>query len=794
MNSHTSSRRRFHIAASLAALGLLAGMVVSSAAPAAANDAGNSVYTRSSSSEILAYDRTIRLHYSGTSNGTLLSTFEHGNTTTTPTDFVIQRSLDDGATWSTAATVSDPLTGPDHPSNQMWQPFVFELPTTMGAYPAGTLLLVGNIAPSTDVQTNFVLWRSTDHGSTWTYQSVLQTGGGASGAPNGGSGIWEPFITVNGAGQLAMYFSDERKEPAYAQVIDHMVSNDGGVTWSANPDGSTNFSPGLVVDVASTTSTDRPGMPTIATLPSGNRVIAYEICGTGRNCEAHTKTSVDGGNTWGSGASDLGTMAVTTDGRYLGSSPYIVWSPAGGPNGQLMLTGMRTRFVSGNGFTPEDRQAIFVNTANGSGNWSWTPAPISPTYVAGINCSANYSPDLLLGASGTSVRYTTASAIGTSGCMEATGEANSGVLPYASSFTGGQAGWIDYGGCWSTSAGVFSETCGGSNGNKSVAGSTGWSDYTLQGEVRIDSGSQAGFGVRVSNPGVGADALNGYYVGVSSSQLFFGKQNGGWTALQSTAIPGGLATGSWYHVTIQAVGCTFTVTGSPSGSTGSPIGFTYTDAGCFANGSISVRDQGATASWRNIVVTQGGLTSATPAPYQAPFDSGSTSGWTTYGGTWTVGGTPGVYADTTAGAGDKSVAGSTTWTNYAATGEVSLATPSGNAGLLVRVTNPTVGTDSLYGYFVGVSQNSLFLGREANGWTMLTSSALPVPLASNAWYRIIADVTGCTITVTGVPSAGGDSVSFSYTDSGCTTTSAGAVGVRTFNTTAQWRHVEVVQH
>ncbi|WP_158862300.1 hypothetical protein [Leifsonia sp. AG29] len=48
--------------------------------------------------------------------------------------------------------------------------------------------------------------------------------------------------------------------------------------------------------------------------------------------------------------------------------------------------------------------------------------------------------------------------------------------------------------------------------------------------------------------------------------------------------------------------------------------------------------------------------------------------------------------------------------------------------------------------------------------------------------------------MTGVPSAGGDSVSFSYTDSGCTTTSAGAIGVRTFNTTAQWRHVQVVQH
>ncbi len=245
---------------------------------------------------------------------------------------------------------------------------------------------------------------------------------------------------------------------------------------------------------------------------------------------------------------------------------------------------------------------------------------------------------------------------------------------------------------------------------------------------------------------------------------------------------------------VQAVGCTFSVTGSPAGSTGAPIGFTYTDPGCFTAGSVAVRDQGSTASWRNIVVTPGGTTSVSQAPYQAPFDSGSTSGWTTYGGSWSVGGTPGVYADSSAGSGDKSVAGSTSWAAYTATGEVSLGTPSGNAGLLVRVSNPAVGTDSLDGYFVGVSQNARFLDREAYGWTLLHSSPLPVPLTSGTWYRLFADVTGCTIAVTGLPSAGGDSVAFSCTDSGCTTTATGVVGVRTYNTTAQWRHVQAVQH
>ncbi|MFD5385744.1 family 16 glycoside hydrolase [Streptomyces sp. NPDC127074] len=572
-----------------------------------ANDPGSSFYTRASSNEFLAYSRIIRLQHSGAANGTLIGTFEHASKDGTASDFVIRTSKDDGRTWRTLTTLNDPLEGENHPSDQFWQPFLFELPKKMGEFPAGTLLLAGNIAPSEKVRTDFVLWRSTDHGAHWTFQSILQTGGGSVGAPHGGSGIWEPFLTVDGAGRLAMYFSDERREPEYAQIIAHMVSNDGGVTWSARPDGSTNFAPGLVVDVQSGVDTDRPGMPTVATLPDGRMVMAYEICGAGRNCEAHTKTSTDGGVTWGSGPTDLGKMAVTSDGRYLGSSPYIVWSPAGGPSGRLLLTGMRTRFTGTNAFSPEDRQAIFINDPDMSGPWSWTPAPFGPVADPAQNCSTSYSPHLLLDASGRTVRFTTATATGPTGCMEATAVANSGVLPYADAFAKGRSGWVDYGGCWTTSGGVLSETCGGTGGNKSIAGSTGWTDYRLAGDVRIDGGAQAGFVVRASDPGQGADALDGYYIGVSSRRIVLGKQNGAWKELAQAAVPGGLSTGAWYHLTVKAVGCTLTVTGRPSGSPAKPVGFAYRDPDCsFTRGAIGVRDQAGTASWRHLTVTRSG--------------------------------------------------------------------------------------------------------------------------------------------------------------------------------------------
>jgi hypothetical protein len=399
-----------------------------------ANDVGNgkptgssnavSMYTRSSTAERLAYARVIRLQHSGSGNGTLMGTFEHSRMDGTPAKFDIRESVDDGATWTTKATIGDPLTGPDHPSTRLWQPFLFELPQQMGAFPAGTLILLGNIAANTR-STDFVLWRSTDHGATWKYQSIIQAGGGAGGAPHGGSGVWEPFLVVNGKGQLAMYFSDERLEPTYAQVLAHIVSNDGGVTWSAKPDGSTNFAPGRVIDVGSAVNTDRPGMPTLATLPGGRMVMAYEFCGAGRQCAAHIKTSTDGGTTWGAGPQDVGTKVVTSDGRYLKNSPYVVWTPAGGPSGELMLAGRWTLLTGSNAKPPH---AIFLNTAEGTGPWSWMPAPFQPTTGTAVNCKTNYSPDLLLSPQGTSVRYTAATAVDKTGCMERS--ATSGIGPH----------------------------------------------------------------------------------------------------------------------------------------------------------------------------------------------------------------------------------------------------------------------------------------------------------------------------------------------------------------------------
>jgi hypothetical protein len=757
------------------------------ATSATANSPGNSFYTPASSNEFLAYNRIIRLAHSGSLNGQLIGTFEHANLDGTATQFDIRKSTDDGTSWSTISTLSDPLTGSGHPSSQLWQPFLFEFPTSLGAYPAGTLVLVGNSAPSNNASTSFVEWRSTNDGATWTYVSDFQNGGGE------GSGIWEPFLALDSSGDLNAYFSDERQNGTYSQKLVHIVSTDGGVTWSANPDGTTRVAPGEVSDVASTTQSDRPGMASIAVNSSGEYFMSFEVCGPTLSCRDQYKTSTTG-DSWGSGPSDLGTAAETGDGRYLYHSPYIVWSPAGGSNGELLLSGANEQ-TNASTLAPENGQVIFANTNNGSGSWSWLPAGVKTTGSA-TNCSVNYSPDLLVSASGESVRYTAASAIGTSGCEEVTGQTNAGVLPYSSTFSSGDGGWIDYGGCWSTTtAGVYSETCGGAGGNKAIAGSTGWTNYTTQGDVEVNSGTQAGLLVRASNPSTGTDALNGYYIGIDTGgHLNLGRESSGWTALQSAAISGGVSLNSWFHLAVQASGCTFTVSATPVGSTATPTSFSYTDTGCtFTSGAIGLRDQGSTASWRNVTASAGATTSTAIPAYVAPFASGSATGWTTYGGTWVVSGANESYSDTAGGAGDKSVAGSSSWGNYTANGDVQLGTAIGgspNAGLIVRVTNPAVGADSMDGYFAGVSSTQLVLGREAYGWTALATTNLPVALSTSSWYHLTVEVVGCAITVTGQPAAGGSQVSVSYTDTGCTFTT-GQIGVRTYNSAALWRDVTV---
>jgi len=88
------------------------------------------------------YPRALRLQYSGSSNGTMLATFEQ-STSGTPV-FPIYRSTDNGNTWAQISSVADTQNG----WGMRWEPFLYELPIAIGNYPAGTILAAGDSVPA----------------------------------------------------------------------------------------------------------------------------------------------------------------------------------------------------------------------------------------------------------------------------------------------------------------------------------------------------------------------------------------------------------------------------------------------------------------------------------------------------------------------------------------------------------------------------------------------------------------------------------------------------------------------
>jgi BNR repeat protein/3-keto-disaccharide hydrolase len=581
-------RLRLLLTAAIAlAVAFTVGFAVLPGSRALADGMGNLLYTPTSASEANAYARVIALQHAGSENGTLLATFEHWYTNGAPSEYIIRSSTDGGATWSDLSTVPDSLTGTGHPVSQMWQPFLFEFPRQLGAYPAGTIMLLGNTVPADGSYTEFQEWLSFDHGKTWKSMGAIQSGG------TFGDGIWEPSLHLDTEGQLVMDFSDERDNTAHSQLIAQMVSSNGGATWSASQP-----------VVASPVQADRPGMATVTRIGSGGYVMSYEVCGR-PNCEIHLKFSSDGLH-WGNPA-DLGTRVQTADGLYPGHSPYITWVPDGTPQGELELAAQQVYDTNSNQPAPETYRAVFVNTDSGKGTWGWAPSPWTVS-AASSACNANYSPDLLPSGSGGLIRYTAPTSVpGQSACGEATGVADPATLPYRSDFgADGTSGWDMFGGTWSASGGVLSETAGGTGGNKAVAGSTTWRDYQLGAQVKATSaGSVDGVAVRVSDPSTGTDSYNGYLVffDTQAGDFIIARENYSYEPLATVQVPGGVTPGTWYQVTVQVQGSTIAASLSPAG--GSAVAhLTVTDPyNSFPQGMIGLRDFSGTASWRDVAVT-----------------------------------------------------------------------------------------------------------------------------------------------------------------------------------------------
>lgn len=171
---------------------------------------------------------------------------------------------------------------------------------------------------------------------------------------------------------------------------------------------------------------------------------------------------------------------------------------------------------------------------------------------------------------------------------------------------GNDNGWTRFEGTWAVENGEYSS--GGSGPAKAVFGDADWADYTVEADLKmIDSEGDAGLLVRVSNPSHGTergqnnlDALQGYYVYLTTSGVNLGKMNYNWKFLAGSAQS--YSTNTWHHIKVVVSGTNIKVF---VGDMASPkIDYTDTSLNPFTHGKIGVRTLNKHAHFDNISVSQ----------------------------------------------------------------------------------------------------------------------------------------------------------------------------------------------
>lgn len=378
-------------------------------------------------------------------------------------------------------------------------------------------------------------------------------------------------------------------------------------------------------------------------------------------------------------------------------------------------------------------------------------------------------------------------------------------LPFRDSFAGGQGAWRTYGGSWTTQTsfgyGTLTETSGSSDGPKAVTGDPAWTDYTMQADVQVNSGTDAGLLVRVTAPAAGTNAFTGYSVGLGLGENALSIDrtvSGTSTRLAQSTVPGTLRNGQFYHLVVQAAGCGITAWSSTVGANDwTRVSVSESSADCLTRGAIGLRGNGSAAGYRFVTATAGALApSLASDPWNSTLSTGRFEDGAparVYGGTWAIDQQEERIRSTAyANSGDKQVL-NRTWGDMTLTGDVRLmrAPRSGtDAGFLVRVDDPSTGIDSMRAYSVGITRTGLTIGEHRNPGFAGTFVPFGRTVQAGEWWHLTVEAVGCTITATASPADGGTPVQ-GWADFGACSLTTGAVGIREQGTEAEWRNIAV---
>jgi signal transduction histidine kinase len=189
------------------------------------------------------------------------------------------------------------------------------------------------------------------------------------------------------------------------------------------------------------------------------------------------------------------------------------------------------------------------------------------------------------------------------------GRARTVVPAHSFPLIAGQMGeWQAIGGEWEIANGVaLSES--NERGAKLLAGSSGWSDYTLTSDVRFD-GAAADMGVviRSNDETEGTDTYNGYFVGLRSldGKIVIGRANyGEWVEARPVQIPGGVSPTVWYRLRVTAFECHIAAS-VQNLDTLQTAWVAFHERFCVKSGRIGLRSLNANGMWRNISIKAAG--------------------------------------------------------------------------------------------------------------------------------------------------------------------------------------------
>jgi histidine kinase/3-keto-disaccharide hydrolase/histidine kinase/DNA gyrase B/HSP90-like ATPase len=161
--------------------------------------------------------------------------------------------------------------------------------------------------------------------------------------------------------------------------------------------------------------------------------------------------------------------------------------------------------------------------------------------------------------------------------------------------------------------------------------------------------------------------------------------------------------------------------------------------------------------------------------------------WQTFGGTWRF--ADGVMTNNSDERGAKLMTGSVDWTNYSVEADVLLLGQYGDAGLIIRGSDEETGVDAYHGYMAGLRDldNTLMMGRADYGWREYAAKAVAPRVFAEQWYHIKFLAFDCDFAASATSQ--GKTTTIAIRDSGCI--KSGRFGLKSYNTGAQWRNVEI---